>query len=74
MPAGEPTSVAVHGMIAYVGETRAPSYTEPSGLLHAIDVASQSFIGSCDLGGQPDSVAIGARRQSFIAVAIENET
>jgi hypothetical protein len=72
MPAGEPTSVAVHGMIAYAGENTSASYTEPSGLLHAIDVASQSFIGSCDLGGQPDSVAT-APDGSFVAVAIENE-
>jgi hypothetical protein len=72
MPAGEPTAVAVHGMIAYAGENTSASYTEPSGMLHAIDVASQSVLGSCDLGGQPDSVAV-APDGSFVAVAIENE-
>jgi DNA-binding beta-propeller fold protein YncE len=41
-------------------------------VLHAIDVASQSVVGSCDLGGQPDSVAV-APDGSFVAVAIENE-
>jgi DNA-binding beta-propeller fold protein YncE len=72
MPSGEPTAVAVHGMIAYAGENTSASYTEPSGMLHAIDVASQSVLGSCDLGGQPDSVAV-APDGSFVAVAIENE-
>jgi hypothetical protein len=72
MPAGEPTAVAVLGMIAYAGENTSASYTEPSGMLHAIDVPSQSVLGSCDLGGQPDSVAV-APDGSFVAVAIENE-
>ncbi|MCU4651270.1 esterase-like activity of phytase family protein [Roseibacterium sp. SDUM158016] len=72
MPEGEPTSVAVRGMTAYVGENTSPSFTEPSGVLHAIDVANRSVSASCDLGGQPDAVAI-APDGSFIAVAIENE-
>jgi hypothetical protein len=72
MPEGEPTAVAVHGMIAYAGENTSASFTEPSGVLHAIDVASRSVVRSCDLGGQPDSVAV-APDGSFVAVAIENE-
>jgi hypothetical protein len=55
---GEPTSVAVMGMTAYVGENTSESYTEPSGVLHAIDVQGRDVLGSCDLGGQPDSVAV----------------
>ena len=69
---GEPTSVAVMGMIAYVGENTSASYTEPSGVLHAIDVDSRDVLATCDLGGQPDAVAISPDG-SFVAVAIENE-
>lgn len=69
---GEPTSVAVLGGTAYVGVNTSQSYTAPSGQLVSIDVASQTITGSCDLGGQPDSVA-KAPDGSFIAVAIENE-
>ena len=69
---GEPTSVAVSGTTAFVGENTSASFTDPSGVLHAIDIADQSVIATCDLGGQPDSVAISPDG-SFVAVAIENE-
>ncbi|MBF9028955.1 alkaline phosphatase [Rhodobacterales bacterium HKCCE3408] len=69
---GEPTSVAIHGAIAFVGENTSESFTDPSGSLLAIDVASQEILDRCDLGGQPDSVAV-APDGSFVAVAIENE-
>jgi hypothetical protein len=69
---GEPTSVAVAGMTAYVGENTSESFTEPSGLLHAIDVEGREVLATCDLGGQPDAVAISPDG-SFVAVAIENE-
>jgi len=70
--AGEPTSVAVMGMTAYVGENTSESFTEPSGALHAIDVESREILATCDLGGQPDAVAVSPDG-SFVAVAIENE-
>jgi hypothetical protein len=69
---GEPTSVAVMGQTAYVGENTSASFTEPSGVLHAIDVESREVLASCDLGGQPDAVALSPDG-SFVAVAIENE-
>lgn len=69
---GEPTSVAIKGQTAFVGVNTSESYTAPSGMLMAIDIASGDTLGSCDLGGQPDSVA-QAPDGSFIAVAIENE-
>jgi hypothetical protein len=72
LPNGEPTSVAVRGGVAYVGENTSESFTNPSGVLHAMDVASRTVTASCDLGGQPDAVAISPDG-SFIAVAIENE-
>lgn len=71
-PEGEPTSVAVIGNHALAGINTSESYTDPSGHLVEIDVASRTEVGRCDLPGQPDSVAI-APDGSFIAVAIENE-
>jgi hypothetical protein len=72
MPDGEPTAVSALGQTVFVAENTSESYTAPSGILHAIDVASRNVIASCDLGGQPDSTAV-ARDGSFITVAIENE-
>src|SRR6056297_2494426 len=72
MPGGEPTAVAVHGMTVYAGENTSESFVEPSGILHAIDATSHDVLASCDLGGQPDSVAV-APDGSFVTVAIENE-
>ena len=69
---GEPTSVTVVGATAYVGINTSTSYVEPSGRIASIDTATGEETGSCDLGGQPDSVA-SAKDGSFIAVAIENE-
>lgn len=69
---GEPTSVAVIGTTAYVGVNTSESYTQPSGLIKAIDTADGAELASCDLGGQPDSVA-RSHDGGFLAVAIENE-
>ncbi|WP_371054611.1 esterase-like activity of phytase family protein [Rhodosalinus sp. K401] len=72
LPAGEPTAVSVLGRTVFVAENTSESFTEPSGVLHALDADSRAVIGSCDLGGQPDSTAV-APDGSFITVAIENE-
>ncbi len=69
---GEPTSVAVRGEIAFIGVNTSPSFTEPSGFLMAFDIGTRQELGRCDLGGQPDSVAV-APDGGFVAVAIENE-
>lgn len=69
---GEPTSVSVSGSIAYLGENTSEDFINVSGVLHAIDVPTQTTLASCDLGGQPDSVA-ASPDGSFVAVAIENE-
>lgn len=69
---GEPTSVAIVGRRAYVGVNTSESYTAPSGALVVIDLDSRSEVARCDLGGQPDSVAVD-KLGSFISVAIENE-
>ena len=69
---GEPTSVAIAGPDVLVGVNTSESFTNPSGRLAVIDVAEKTEIASCDLGGQPDSVAVSKDGQ-FVAVAIENE-
>ena len=67
---GEPTSVAIDGATAFVGVNTSENYTDPSGLLKAVDVTSKTETAVCDLGGQPDAVATNG---DFVAVAIENE-
>ena len=69
---GEPTSVVVVGPRAYVGVNTSESYTDPSGRLAVIDIASREIVAACDLPGQPDSVAVDGAG-SFLAIAIENE-
>ena len=69
---GEPTSVVVVGGKVLAGVNTSESFTNPSGNLTVIDLASKTIEASCDLGGQPDSVALSPDN-SFAAVAIENE-
>lgn len=69
---GEPTSVAAIGKMVVAGVNTSKSYTEPSGYLAAVSIASHKLIQKCDLGGQPDSVAV-SKDGRFVAVAIENE-
>jgi hypothetical protein len=72
LPAGEPTAVSALGRTVFVAENTSESFTDPSGVLHALDADSRDLRASCDLGGQPDSTAV-APDGSFITVAIENE-
>ena len=69
---GEPTAVVTVGGMAFAGVNTSADYTEPSGHLAMIDLADLSLTQSCDLGGQPDSLA-AAPDGSFVVVAIENE-
>ncbi|MCV3238815.1 esterase-like activity of phytase family protein [Mesorhizobium sp. ZC-5] len=69
---GEPTSVAVIGGKVLAGVNTSESKANPSGNLTVIDLASKAIEASCDLGGQPDSVAL-SKDGKFLAVAIENE-
>lgn len=69
---GEPTSVAVIGDVAFIGVNTSESFTNPSGKIVSMNVASGEITGECDLGGQPDSVA-KAQDGSFLSIAIENE-
>lgn len=69
---GEPTTAHIIAGRAFVGVNTSESFTSPSGRLAVIDLASAAEVDSCDLGGQPDSVAV-APDGSFLAVAVENE-
>ncbi|MBJ7018902.1 alkaline phosphatase, partial [Vibrio cholerae] len=69
---GEPTSVAASGKWVIAGVNTSESYTQPSGHLAVVSVESRKLIDKCELGGQPDSVAV-SKDGRYIAVAIENE-
>jgi sugar lactone lactonase YvrE len=69
---GEPTSVATVGANVLAAINTSGSKSNPSGRLDAINIATRKIEASCDLGGQPDSVAVSPDR-TFAAVAIENE-
>ena len=69
---GEPTSVTVAGGKVLAAVNTSESKANPSGNLSVIDLATKKLEASCDLGGQPDSVALSADK-SFLAIAIENE-
>ena len=72
MLGGEPTSVTTRGGKAFATVNTSESFTNPSGRIEIVDMASGAVEESCDLGGQPDSSVI-AHDGSFLAVAIENE-
>lgn len=69
---GEPTSVTVREGRAFTAVNTSPSKAKPSGKLEVIDIASKKVGTACDLGGQPDSIAL-SHDGSFAAIAIENE-
>lgn len=69
---GEPTSVAVKGDYALVAVNTSESFVEPSGHLSVVDIDERSIASRCDVGGQPDSVAISPDGD-YLAIAIENE-
>ena len=69
---GEPTSVAAIGNKVLVAVNTSESKVKPSGRLAVVDIASKVIDSTCDLGGQPDSVAISPDK-TFAVIAIENE-
>ncbi|MEP3275228.1 MAG: esterase-like activity of phytase family protein [Stappiaceae bacterium] len=69
---GEPTAVSVASSKILAGVNTSKSYTDPSGHLAVIDIATKAVESTCDLNGQPDSTAVSPDK-SIIAIAIENE-
>ncbi|WP_061929363.1 esterase-like activity of phytase family protein [Aureimonas sp. AU22] len=68
----EPTSVATVAGNVLVGVNTSESFTKPSGVLATVSIADRKETARCDLGGQPDSVAVSPDG-TLAAVAIENE-
>jgi hypothetical protein len=69
---GEPTSVAVAGPYALASVDTSESFTDPSGYLAVVDIASRTIVHTIPLGGQPDSAKVSPDG-AYLAVAIENE-
>lgn len=70
---GEPTSVVVAGGHALVGVVAEENtYTEPAGHIAVVDLEAKTVSATCDLGGQPDSVALSPDGAT-LAVVLENE-
>jgi hypothetical protein len=69
---GEPTSVAIAGKTILTGVNTSKNYTSPSGYLAAVSIDTKKTVKTCDLGGQPDSVAVSPDG-NYVAIAIENE-
>ena len=69
---GEPTSVSVVGSNAVVAVNTSANFTNPSGKLVIVDIATRKEVASLVLPGQPDSVAV-SKDGKYIAIAIENE-
>lgn len=69
---GEPTSVTIAAGKALVAVNTRESFVKPSGILAQVDLASKTIDATCDLGGQPDSIALN-KDKTIAAIAIENE-
>ncbi|WP_105401003.1 esterase-like activity of phytase family protein [Neorhizobium sp. T7_12] len=69
---GEPTSVASVGKKVLAAVNTGESKQKPTGILAVVDIATKKVDLTCDLGGQPDSIAV-SKDKTFAAIAIENE-
>lgn len=69
---GEPTSVTVAGAKVLVAVNTRESFANPSGVLAQVDLATKTVEATCDIGGQPDSIALN-KDKTIAAIAIENE-
>lgn len=69
----QPTSVGVAGdQVLVVIDQTGDNYSEPSGRVDIVDLASRTATATIDLEGQPDSIAISPDG-TFAAIAIENQ-
>ncbi|MDQ0133614.1 hypothetical protein J2T08_001515 [Neorhizobium galegae] len=69
---GEPTSVAAVGKKVLAAVNTGESKQKPTGMLAVVDIVTKKVDLTCDLGGQPDSIAV-SKDKTFAAIAIENE-
>lgn len=69
---GEPTSVSAVGNHVITAVNTSQNYLQPSGFLALVSPEQMKVLSRCELGGQPDSVAV-SKEGTRVAVAIENE-
>jgi hypothetical protein len=69
---GEPTSVKIVDGKAMAAVNTSKSFTEPSGTIAVVDLATKTIDSTCELGGQPDSIA-SSPDKAFLAIVLENE-
>ncbi|MBN2886077.1 MAG: esterase-like activity of phytase family protein, partial [Chromatiaceae bacterium] len=70
---GEPTSVDMVGdRYALAAVNTSASYTDASGKLVVVDVATRTIVQEIALDGQPDSIKVSPDDR-YVAIAIENE-
>ncbi|KKB13038.1 alkaline phosphatase [Devosia geojensis] len=69
---GSPTSVTVIGDKALVTVDTTEDFTQPSGYMSIVDIASKQIETTCDLGGQPDAIAKN-HDGTIIAISMENQ-
>ncbi|CAD5295380.1 Alkaline phosphatase [Bosea sp. 62] len=70
---GEPTSVVILGERAFaVVVSSGDNFKEPAGHLASIDLKTKQVVAKCELGGQPDSIAL-TKDKGKLAIVIENE-
>ena len=70
---GEPTSVVILGERAFaVVVSSGDNFKEPAGHLATIDLKTKQVVAKCELGGQPDSIAL-SKDKGKLAIVIENE-
>lgn len=71
---GSPTSVAIHrDRWALLTVNTSESFTDPTGELRVVDLATRSVVRTIELAGQPDAIAISPNGQRYAAITIENE-
>lgn len=70
--AGEPTSVVIARGYALVAVDRTENFTQPAGELAVVDLRRRTVVSTCNLQGQPDSLALDAQMR-HVVVVLENQ-
>ena len=70
--AGEPTSVVITRGLALVAVDRTTDFVQPAGELVVVDLRRRTVVATCDLQGQPDSLALDAQMRHLVVV-LENQ-
>jgi hypothetical protein len=70
--AGEPTSVVITHGFALVAVDRTEDFAQPAGELAVVDLRRRTVVTTCNLQGQPDSLALDARTRHLVVV-LENQ-